>query len=913
MNSKDNKTSQQSGTLLVLQSYAKLGWAPFLGEIGINEKNGKKRVQPFGSWPEMSTSDPKLLEERFEQFKSRRFKRGATMVCLDMTKSGLCAIDTDEKDDGETNLMLLELEYGPLPKNHLRLKTRGGGKHRYFTDKLGLLRNSKSEIPFGDGTIALGVDTRGVGGMTIVSPTKVTVPLDSDWASAEGKYEWDREYHQEVFGVSRINEVDLSKVADISEVPWIIELLGPPGSGTDRRRSPKESYTKREVPPPEFPAAYTAEELRVALFLLPVEEFKDYDPWNELQRAISHSSTCHDWQAAAEVFADWSMQDQDFAGDRAAIVYQFKCNAVRRNMPGGNKVGTFNYILKNHGFGDSDKLRFPPQKAVVRLFAHKWPEITRRVQMLLVGFSKQEFAQPADQVFQRPGSAQLVHLSRNRLSSADAEKGQDKRYHVENDLMVVAVERGWFQDRLERDITFERFGKMKGASGQSEEMWLPCACPKTLVERLEAIRQDWPYPMLRGTVEAPTIRPDGTLLDKPGYDEASGLYYDPGLATFPTIPEAPTREQALAALAVLKQPLADFPFGDDDGQNGVSMSVALALMLTAVCRRSLPICPMFGIDANLAQSGKTELGQVAAIMMTGRRSAVRTWPRDEYQRSAALAAAYEAGDAVIHYDNINGDTSSVEGDAMCAAITEPSIKVRRFGSNSGKDEIRALTNALLIGNGNKLTFAGDMTEGRSLVCYLRPDKDLKDRKFQHRPLDRYVMSIRAELVAAALTILRAGIVRKDMKRVGGEYRFQMWREWVADTLVWLGEADPILSTARSVANDPVRDGQAAVIRAWRQFFGADFDKLRTTVEVLEHADMKQAICDAKGWALNRVNTKNAGQFLKGMVGVKLLGYELKTERDGHDKMQRWWLAAVPGHEQFTAEPVKPPEFDDFEA
>ena len=78
--------------------------------------------------------------------------------------------------------------------------------------------------------------------------------------------------------------------------------------------------------------------------------------------------------------------------------------------------------------------------------------------------------------------------------------------------------------------------------------------------------------------------------------------------------------------------------------------------------------------------------------------------------------------------------------------------------------------------------------------------------------------------------------------------------------------------------------------------------------------MKQAICDAKGWAWNRVNTKNAGQFLKGMVGVKLLGYELKTERDGHDKMQRWRLAAVPGHEQFTPGPVKPPpEFDDFEA
>ena len=55
----------------------------------------------------------------------------------------------------------------------------------------------------------------------------------------------------------------------------------------------------------------------------------------------------------------------------------------------------------------------------------------------------------------------------------------------------------------------------------------------------------WPQlPALAGIIEVPTVRPDGSLLTRPGYDKATGLLFDPGYTHFPPIPTSPTREQA---------------------------------------------------------------------------------------------------------------------------------------------------------------------------------------------------------------------------------------------------------------------------------------------------------------------------------------------------------------------------------
>jgi hypothetical protein len=122
--------------------------------------------------------------------------------------------------------------------------------------------------------------------------------------------------------------------------------------------------------------------------------------------------------------------------------------------------------------------------------------------------------------------------------------------------------------------------------------------PLKLAQQFIARSDQWNLPPLTGIIETPTLRSDGTLLTAPGYDAASGLLLDMGGTVFPGIPDRPSREDALAALAFLVTPFKGFPF-ELDGPNdkSASRSVMLAAVLTALVRRTLRAAPMHGVSA----------------------------------------------------------------------------------------------------------------------------------------------------------------------------------------------------------------------------------------------------------------------------------------------------------------------------
>ena len=77
---------------------------------------------------------------------------------------------------------------------------------------------------------------------------------------------------------------------------------------------------------------------------------------------------------------------------------------------------------------------------------------------------------------------------------------------------------------------------------------------------------DWTFPVLAGIITTPTLRPDGTILKDAGYDQATQLLLiDPPPMT--EIAEKPTEGDALAALKLLKDLLAEFPF-EQKGRRG---------------------------------------------------------------------------------------------------------------------------------------------------------------------------------------------------------------------------------------------------------------------------------------------------------------------------------------------------------
>jgi hypothetical protein len=93
---------------------------------------------------------------------------------------------------------------------------------------------------------------------------------------------------------------------------------------------------------------------------------------------------------------------------------------------------------------------------------------------------------------------------------------------------------------------------------------------------------DWKeFRPVAGVIMTPTLRPNGTLLVKEGYDPETELI----LMRPPVIPlvsESPTREEGLAAIRRVAELFEEFAFKDE-----ASRAVALSDVVTAVVRPAL--------------------------------------------------------------------------------------------------------------------------------------------------------------------------------------------------------------------------------------------------------------------------------------------------------------------------------------
>ena len=126
------------------------------------------------------------------------------------------------------------------------------------------------------------------------------------------------------------------------------------------------------------------------------------------------------------------------------------------------------------------------------------------------------------------------------------------------------------------------------------------------------VREEWPFRYLVGIVEVPTLRPDGSIIEQPGFDQATGLLYVPN-GSFPPVPAQPSQAEARAAAERLHTLVRDFPF------HGNGWAVWLAALLTVLARFLIDgAVPMFLFEANVSGAGKTLLCDLIALIVTGR-------------------------------------------------------------------------------------------------------------------------------------------------------------------------------------------------------------------------------------------------------------------------------------------------------
>lgn len=282
---------------------------------------------------------------------------------------------------------------------------------------------------------------------------------------------------------------------------------------------------------------------------------------------------------------------------------------------------------------------------------------------------------------------------------------------------------------------------------------------------------EWePLPQLRGVVSQPIFRPDGTLIQTPGYDFATGLYYEPEREVPPVDPDPSMLQVAAAKVWLMDTFLADFPWkGDADRAN------YLALLMTPVLRSYLVgvLSPFGVVTATSPGSGKSLLAEEIPSRLF--RSSSHAWPRREEERQKVITTAFAEDSAVVVFDNI-GDTDKLDSPALAKLLTGRTWSDRRLGKND--EMLSFLNNRLWMATGNNLALGGDMAS-RSVLVNLTPEGDpAKRRGFALGDLLRWLgVEANVDMLRRALLLLAIDWIRAGAPRIEFAMRnFSAWAE-----------------------------------------------------------------------------------------------------------------------------------------
>lgn len=384
----------------------------------------------------------------------------------------------------------------------------------------------------------------------------------------------------------------------------------------------------------------------------------------------------------------------------------------------------------------------------------------------------------------------------------------------------------------------------------------PLTIVKTLRERIGKLR----FPILTGVINAPTMRANGSILDKPGYDPSTGLLFDPLGDEFPPIPDRPTRDDAEKAYDLLGELIGSFPFVEEQDR-----AVAMSAILTACVRQSLPTAPLHAFTAPLAGSGKSKLVEIASTISRGRDAPVIAQGQNEEELEKRLASKLLDGASLIAIDNCE---KPLGGDLLCMMLTQPIVSARILGK-SRTPEMQ--TGAFITATGNNLLLVGDLTR-RALVCRIDPKVECpENRVFDLEPV-ALARSNRARYVAAVLTVLRAFHVAGRPVKPSPLGSFEKWSNLIRAALLWMRAADPVLSIEEVKKSDPRRNELTSVIDQWRTVISSESvtvaqiikraTETRMNFESSEfmHADFREALLAvaAQGGA---INSKRLGHWL----------------------------------------------------
>jgi DNA polymerase I-like protein with 3'-5' exonuclease and polymerase domains len=261
------------------------------------------------------------------------------------------------------------------------------------------------------------------------------------------------------------------------------------------------------------------------------------------------------------------------------------------------------------------------------------------------------------------------------------------------------------------------------------------------------------FSALERVAHAPFVRPDGTIVTEPGYDEATRtmLVSDPELAGL-EVPEEPSAEQIAAAVKlIMVEWLGDFPFdGDADRAN------ALALVVTPAIRGLVPRAPLAVVDGLQMGVGKNLFADSLLTVYTGEPAKPMNWVDESEELRKQITSAFRTGQEFFVFD----EAHTLDGAPLAQALTAETWQDRILGVSNMAEFPNRVT---WISLGNNVQVKGDITR-RVYRIALRPTyanpQDRDASTFRHPgtsglDLGAWTRKHRRDLLTAILTLARA--------------------------------------------------------------------------------------------------------------------------------------------------------------
>jgi hypothetical protein len=403
-------------------------------------------------------------------------------------------------------------------------------------------------------------------------------------------------------------------------------------------------------------------------------------------------------------------------------------------------------------------------------------------------------------------------------------------------------------------------------------------------------------PILTGIREAPTLRPDGTVLSSKGFDTKTGLFVDvPPDLGMPAVSDHPTNDEVAEAVRLLRDEL----LGEYRYADSASPANALASVLTAVLRPAIPgLIPAALFDAPIAGSGKTLLADLMSIVATGRPANLTMAPNGNNEElRKQITALLLAGQELIVFDNLDGVLKSP---VLAKALTGDVWTDRILGVSKS---VRIPQHAVWVFTGNNITLGGDLGR-RCYVVKLDPKMSKPwERAYRRSDLKEWASEHRGDLLWSCLTLARAWYSRGCPMPPGRPWgSFRGWQTMIGGILTvaglddFLGNLDDLQDHA-----DPEQERWIDLLDFWLNISAGAPMRVQQMVGVLEAfaaehvlpAEVAESLGSAPG--AQAVNTR-LGNKLRKVKGRRFDDRGLRIEQcgqDSHNKVVLWQVKCDP--------------------